>query len=52
MEIAREGRYLRPLLRVRRAEIKKYARQRGLRYREDPSNRDPRFLRNRVRREN
>ena len=51
MEIAREGRYLRPLLRVRRAEIEKYAHQRGLRYREDPSNRDPRFLRNRVRRE-
>ena len=49
MEIAREGRYLRPLLRVRRAEIEKYAHQRGLRYREDPSNRDPRFLRNRVR---
>ncbi len=49
MEIAREGRYLRPLLRVRRAEIEKYARQRGLRYREDPSNRDWRFLRNRVR---
>ena len=49
MEIAREGRYLRPLLRVRRAEIEKYARQRGLCYREDPSNRDPRFLRNRVR---
>ena len=49
MEIVREGRYLRPLLRVRRAEIKKYACQRGLLYREDPSNRDPRFLRNRVR---
>lgn len=49
MEIAREGRYLRPLLRVRRAEIEQYARQRGLRYREDPSNRDSRFLRNRVR---
>ena len=49
MEIAREGRYLRPLLRVRRAEIEKYARQRGLRYREDLSNRDWRFLRNRVR---
>ena len=49
MEIAREGRYLRPLLRVRRAEIEKYARQRSLRYREDPSNRDSRFLRNRVR---
>ena len=49
MEIAREGRYLRPLLRVRRAEIEEYARQRGLRYREDLSNRDPRFLRNRVR---
>ena len=49
MEIAREGRYLRPLLRVRRAEIEEYAHQRGLRYREDPSNRDWRFLRNRVR---
>ena len=49
MEIAREGRYLRPLLRVRRAEIEEYARQQGLRYREDPSNSDPRFLRNRVR---
>jgi len=49
MEIAREGRYLRPLLRVRRAEIEEYARQQGLRYREDLSNRDPRFLRNRVR---
>ena len=49
MEIAREGRYLRPLLRVRRAEIEQYARQRGLCYREDPSNRDSRFLRNRVR---
>ena len=49
MEIAREGRYLRPLLRVRRAEIEQYARQQGLRYREDPSNRDWRFLRNRVR---
>ena len=49
MAIVREGRYLRPLLAVRRAEIEKYARQRGLRYREDPSNRDPRFLRNRVR---
>ncbi len=51
MEIVREGRYVRPLLRVRRAEIEKYARQRGLRYREDPSNRDRRFLRNRVRAE-
>ena len=49
MAIAREGRYLRPLLRVRRAEIEEYARQRSLRYREDPSNRDSRFLRNRVR---
>lgn len=49
MEIVREGRYLRPLLRVRRAEIEGYARHRGLRYRADPSNRDPRFLRNRVR---
>lgn len=49
MEIVREGRYLRPLLRVRRAEIEEYARQRSLCYREDPSNRDLRFLRNRVR---
>ncbi len=49
MAVVREGRYLRPLLRVRRAEIEKYAHQRGLCYREDSSNRDPRFLRNRVR---
>ena len=49
MEIVREGRYLRPLLCVRRAAIEKYVQQRGLRYREDPSNRDWRFLRNRVR---
>ena len=44
MEIVREGRYLRPLLRVRRAEIEKYAHQRSLCYREDPSNRDSRFF--------
>lgn len=49
METVREGRYVRPLLGVRRAEIERCARQRGLRYRVDSSNSDPRFLRNRVR---
>ena len=49
MEVVREGRYIRPLLGVRRAEIEAYANERGLRHIEDPSNRDPRFLRNRVR---
>ena len=48
MEAVREGR-LRPLLSARRKEIETYALQRGLCHREDSSNRDMYFLRNRIR---
>lgn len=47
----RRGRYVRPLLSATRAEIAAYATSRGLQWREDPSNGDPRHLRVRVRRE-
>lgn len=47
----RHGRYVRPLLGLRRAELLAYARDVGLAWREDPSNDDPRFARNRVRHE-
>ena len=40
----------RPLLEVSRGEVEAFCRALGLRPREDPANRDPRFLRNRVRR--
>ncbi len=43
------GRVVRPLLRVPRAEIEAYARRRGLRWREDSSNRSPAYARNRLR---
>nr|BBH94133.1 tRNA(Ile)-lysidine synthase [Thermogemmatispora argillosa] len=42
---------IRPLLGVTRAEILTYCQQHGLQPLEDESNRDPRFLRNRVRHE-
>lgn len=45
------GSVVRPLIERTRAEIETYLRARGLEWREDPSNRDPRFLRNRVRHE-
>ena len=44
-------RVLRPLLEVTRSEVEAYCARRGLRPRGDSTNRDPRFLRNRVRRE-
>ncbi len=47
----RRGRYVRPLLATRRAEVEAWAAHRGLEHREDPTNDDPAFLRNRVRRE-
>lgn len=47
----RHGRLVRPLLDVDPAELAAWAAARGLRWREDPTNRDPRFLRNRVRHE-
>jgi tRNA(Ile)-lysidine synthase len=43
------GRIVRPLLRVSRAEIQAYLNARGQAWREDSSNRDPAFTRNRVR---
>ena len=45
----RRGPFIRPLLRCTRSQVRAYLRARGLPWREDPSNLDPRFLRNRVR---
>ena len=45
----RIGPVVRPLLDVRRHELRDYLQRRGLSHREDPSNRDERVLRNRVR---
>lgn len=43
--------FVRPLIEVERKDIEAYARQHGVPYREDASNRDPSYLRNRVRHE-
>jgi tRNA(Ile)-lysidine synthase len=51
MRLLRDGRYLRPLLAVRKDDIATYAGARALPFREDESNRDRAFLRNRVRHE-
>jgi len=51
MEVMREGRYLRPLLGFERRTLEAYAAAAGIEFREDASNRDLRFLRNRVRHE-
>lgn len=45
----RRGRVVRPLLHARRAELRKLLDEGGQAYRDDPSNDDPAFLRNRVR---
>ncbi|MFW5947005.1 MAG: tRNA lysidine(34) synthetase TilS [Gemmatimonadota bacterium] len=45
----RRGRVLRPLLPFPRSALEAYARARGLGYREDPTNRDTRLARNRLR---
>jgi tRNA(Ile)-lysidine synthase len=47
----RVGDVIRPLLGVSRAQVLDYLAARGLAWREDPSNADPAFLRNRVRHE-
>lgn len=47
----RRGRLLRPLLDVPRQDILAYLQARGLRHLEDPSNRSPAYVRNRVRHE-
>ena len=44
-------RIVRPLLDVWRQDLRAYLRHEGLRHREDPSNQDRRFLRNRIRHE-
>ena len=43
------GEVIRPLLGFRRSEVETFLRERGQAWREDSSNRDPAFLRNRVR---
>lgn len=45
----RIGAVVRPLLDIRRSELREYLRVRGLPHREDPTNRDEGILRNRVR---
>ena len=45
----REGRLVRPLLGFGRAETTAYCEERGLAWREDPSNGEPAYARNRVR---
>jgi len=47
----REDAVIRPLIRIPREEILEYLEKSGLRFMTDPSNRDPRFLRNRIRME-
>ena len=43
------GLLIRPLVETRRGAVEAHLRGRGLAWAEDPSNRDPRFLRNRIR---
>jgi tRNA(Ile)-lysidine synthase len=50
MSASGPGPFVRPLLGIERAELRGYLDRRGLDYREDPSNRDLRFDRNRARR--
>lgn len=45
------GRYVRPLLGIGKDEVRAWAAARGLVWREDPTNADPRFARNRIRNE-
>ena len=45
----RSPRVVRPLLPFRRAEIEAFAEKHGIPFRDDPTNRDPRWTRNRIR---
>ncbi len=47
----RNGNVVRPLIEVRRREIEDYLEERGMSFREDRTNADPRFTRNRIRHE-
>jgi tRNA(Ile)-lysidine synthase len=49
--LPRAGRVIRPLLEIPRADLRRYASERGLAFRDDPSNRDLSIPRNRVRHE-
>src|SRR5262245_21319638 len=49
--LPRAGRVIRPLLEIPRADLRSYASERGLAFRDDPSNRDLSIPRNRVRHE-
>lgn len=48
---ARRGRFIRPLLPFARSEVHAWAERHRLQWRDDPSNRDLRFTRNRIRHE-
>jgi tRNA(Ile)-lysidine synthase len=48
---ARRGRLVRPLLEAGREDTREYCRSRGLSWRDDPTNEDPRFARSRLRHE-
>lgn len=48
-ECSRDGRVVRPLLSLRRADLERYAVTRRIRWREDASNKDERYARNRLR---
>lgn len=50
LPVTAEG-LIRPLLDVTRGEVEAFLRERGVRWREDSSNREPRFSRNRIRHE-
>ena len=45
------GPFIRPLMEISREEIMKYAEENSIQYREDRSNSDPHYLRNRIRHE-
>ncbi len=45
----RRGKWLRPLLEISRQQLADYAEREGITFREDLSNQDPKYLRNRVR---
>lgn len=47
----REGKFIRPLLELRRCAIENYLKERKLPFKIDPTNRDDKFLRNRIRSE-
>ena len=47
----RRGRLVRPLLEATREQTREYCQERGLNWRDDPTNEDPRFARSRLRHE-